>query len=312
MSEIQNLIWDHKYAPKTVEDTILPKKQKETIKAMIAAGKIPNMLFHGTSGIGKTTLARAIAYETDADFHVVNASMDGNMDNLRTNITSFVSSVSFTDSKKIVLLDEADHLTSATQPALRGFIDEFSCNATFILTCNYPNRLIEPLVKRLDSVQFIFPKEEKQAASIAMLKRCCMILDAEGVTYDKKVVAALVTKNFPCFRQTLIQLQRYSSSGEIDSGILAESSDGALTALVDLIKAKDFGKCRQWVANNQMDAQSFYRGLYDRMLPLLVPASVPQIILIIADSADSARECIDSEINQIAALIKIMGTAAFK
>lgn len=312
MSEFRNLVWEQKYAPKSVSDIILPAKEKKRVQAMIESDNLPNMLFHGASGVGKTTLARAIAHDTNADFYFVNASLNGNMDTLRTDITSFVSSVSFSDSKKIVLLDEADYLTSATQPALRGFIDEFSTNSTFILTCNYPNRLIDPLVSRLESVGFVFPKEEKQGAAMAMLKRCCMVLEAEGIKYDKKAVASLVSKNFPSFRQTLIQLQRYSASGEIDSGILADSNDSNLDDLVSLIKDKDFGKCRQWVANNQLDAHTFYRGLYDRLLPLLVPPTVPQIILIIAESSDASRDCIDSEINQIAALIKIMGASSFK
>lgn len=310
---LQNLVWEQKYRPTKVADVILPSAARKEIDDIMKTGNLPPFLFTGTHGIGKTTLASAIAAETGADLLFINASLSGNIDTLRTDITQFVSSVSFSDSKKIVLLDEADHLNPlSTQPALRGFMDEFSSNAIFMLTCNYKNRIIEPLLSRLTVVDFKFTKEDKQAALIQMLKRACFILDAEGIKYDKKSVAGLVAKNFPDFRKTVGDLQRYSASGEIDSGVLVSSDATQLDELAGLIKGKEFGKCRQWVANNQMDAQSFYRGLYDRLLPLLVPATVPQIILIIADRQDQAKDSVDQEINQIAAVIQIMQAAAFK
>lgn len=313
-NELKNLVWEQKYRPKTIDDTILPQHIKDTIKDVIKSGDIPNYLFSGTHGIGKTTLAYAIAAELGADLLYVNSSLNGNIDTLRTTITQFVSTVSFSDAKKIVFLDEADGLNPvSTQPALRGFLDEFSTNAIFILTCNYKSRIIAPLLEsRLTTIDFRFAKEEKQAAAISMLKRVCHILDTEQVKYDKKVVASVVSNNFPDFRKTLNQLQSYSTSGEIDSGILGITS-GNLDELVSFIKTKDFPKVRQWIANNQLDSQSFYRGLYDKLFSGLTPSSIPQAILIIAESQFQASNgAVDPEINQVAAVIKIMGSVVFK
>lgn len=312
MSNLENLIWAEKYRPAKICDTILPEPTKKMIEEIISSGNIPHFLFSGTAGTGKTTAARAIANELGADILFINASLEGNIDVLRTKITQFVTTVSFTDSKKIVLLDEADYLGSATQPALRGFMDEFSKNAIFILTCNFKSRLIDPLLSRLQVVEFKFNKDEKQLAAKAMLVRCCSILDQEKVTYDRKSVAGLVAKNFPDFRKTLVQLQRYSTSGNIDSGIVVEGDDSNISELVSYIKSKDFTKCRQWVANNAMDSSLFYRSLYDKLLVDLVPQTVPQTILIIAQSQFQAASSVDQEINQMAALIQIMQSAAFK
>ena len=311
--DLNNSIWSLKYRPNTVSETILPEATKKMIQEVIASKNIPCFLFDGTGGIGKTSLARAIANEMGSDLLFINASLEGNIDTLRITIAQFVSTVSFSENKKIVLLDEADFLNSqSTQPALRAFIDEFSSNATFILTCNNKHRIIAPLISRLTVVDFKFTKEEKQSAAMSMHKRCCQILDQELIKYEKKTVAALVLKNFPDFRKTLNQLQRYSTSGEIDSGILVITDDSAITDLVQNIKDKDFNKCRQWVANNQLDSATFYRSLYDKMLPLLVPAMVPQIILTIANSQYQSAQSVDQEINQIAAIIQIMQGAVFK
>lgn len=309
---IENMIWEHKYRPKVIEDTILPEVTKKMLREIISSGNIPNFLFHGTSGTGKTTVAKAIASELGADFLFVNASIDSGIDTLRTTITQFVSTVSFTDSKKIVLLDEADFLTSSTQPALRGFLDEFSKNAIFILTCNIKSKIIPALQSRLTTIEFKFSKEEKQSGAMQMLKRSCQILDAETVKYDKKAVAAVVSKNFPDFRKTLVQLQRYSSSGEIDSGIVVGESDNNMSELFSAIKGKDFTTCRKWIANNSMDSATFYRSLYDKMLPELVPQCVPQTILHIARFEHESTFSVDPEINQIAAIINIMSGVSFK
>lgn len=312
-SELSNLVWEQRFRPSKVADTILPEATKKMITEIMESGNIPNFLFSGTSGVGKTTLARAIAEELCADLLYINASMDRNIDTLRTTIMQFVSTVSFSDSKKIVLLDEADNLNPlSTQPAMRGFLDEFSSNATFIFTCNFKHKIITPILSRLTVIDFKFGKEEKQSAAIAMLKRCTQILDQQEIKYDKKAVAAVVMRNFPDFRKTLGELQRYSTSGEIDSGIVAITEDSTIAELVKSIKVKDFNKCRQWVANNQMDAATFYRSLYDKLLPELVSATIPQVILIIANSQFQSAQSADLEINQVAALIQIMSSAAFK
>lgn len=310
---LENLVWAEKWRPSKVEDCILPGPVSKMIKEQIASGKLPNYLFSGGAGIGKTTLAYAIAAEINADVLFVNASLDGNIDLLRTKITQFVSTVSFTDSRKIVVLDEADYLSqSNVQPALRGFMDEFSSNAIFILTCNYPNRIIDPLKSRLTCVEFKFSKEEKQPAAMQMLKRVCMILDTEKVTFDKKSVAGLITRNFPDFRRTLVELQRYSSSGTIDSGILAKIDETGLEELTAALKEKNFAKCRQWVANSSMDSSQFYRLFYDKVSPLLAPASVPQMILLAADYGFKATHSVDQEINQTAFIISMMTSCQWR
>ena len=309
---LENLVWAEKWRPSKVDDCILPEPVKKMIKEQIKSGKLPSYLFSGGAGIGKTTLAYAIAAELDADVLFINASLDGNIDTLRTKITQFVSTVSFTDSRKVVLLDEFDYVTTQTQPAMRGFLDQFSDNAIFILTCNYPNRIIDPLKSRLTCVEFKFSKEEKQPAAMQMLKRVCMILDTENVTFDKKAVAGLITRNFPDFRRTLVELQRYSSSGTIDSGILALIDETGFEDLVVMLKEKNFGKCRQWVANTSMDSSQFYRLFYDKVSPLLAAASVPQMILLAADYGFKASHSVDQEINQMAYLTMVMQSCQFK
>ena len=282
------------------------------VSELVKSGKIPPLLFSGTAGIGKTTLAYAIAKELDADILFVNASLEGNMDTLRTKITQFVTAASLTDSPKIVLLDEADYLSNQTQPALRGFLDSFGSTTIFIFTCNFKNRLIDPLLSRLTVVDFKFDKSQKQEAAKQMLARCCYILDQENVSYDKKAVAGLVTKNFPDFRRTVAELQRYSTGGSIDSGILAQMDEGGINELVDLIKNKEFTKLRSWVANNQLDSSSFYRLFYDKVSTKLVTSSVPQLILLIAEYQYRAASDIDQEINQTAFIIEVMKGCQFQ
>ncbi len=310
---LSDLIWAEKYRPKTIDNIVLPVATKKMLKEQLASGKIPNLLFSSSSpGTGKTTVSYAIANELGADLLFINASLDGNIDLLRTKLTQFVSTVSFTDSKKIVVLDEFDYTTGASQPAMRGFLDEFSSNATFIFTCNYPERIIPAVQSRLTKIDFKFPKEEVQTAMGQMFKNVCNILDKESIKYDKKTVAALVQKNFPDFRRTISELQRYSSSGEIDSGILATIDDSGMSELVTALKEKNFNKCRQWVANNQMDTAQFYRMFYDKISLLLVPQSVPQLILLIGDAQFKAAHSIDLEINSMCMLINFMSTCTFK
>lgn len=313
MTKLNSLVWEQKYRPSKIDDVILPDTTKQMVKSFVVSGNLPNFLFCGPAGVGKTTLASAIAKELGADVLFVNASLEGNIDTLRTKITQFVSTVSFTESKKIVLLDESDYLNpSSTQPALRGFIDEFSSNVTFILTCNFPNRIIDPLQSRLTKIDFKFSKEEKRTAAVTMLKRVCSILDTEQVKYEKETVAALVARNFPDFRRTLVDLQRYSASGVIDSGVLAVGDADQFDTLIGFIKEKNFAKCRQWVANTNLDASQFYRGLYDKLSIVLIPQSVPQLILTLADYQFKATHSVDQEINSMACLITVMQTIQFK
>lgn len=312
MSAFDSVVWEHKYRPNKIADTIIPPETKKMVSEFVKSGKVPPLLFSGSAGIGKTTLAYAIAKEMDAEVLFINASLEGNMDTLRTKITQFVSTASLTDSKKIVLLDEADFLTSQTQPALRGFFDSFADSAIFILTCNFKNRFIDPLLSRLTVVDFKFDKSQKAEAAKQMLARCCSILDQEGVEYDRKAVAGLVTKNFPDFRRTVVDLQRYSASGSIDSGILAQIDEGGLNELTENIKNKEFTKVRSWVTNNQMDSSTFYRMFYDKVSQKLITASVPQLILLIAEYQYRAASDIDQEINQVAFIIEVMKGCQFQ
>lgn len=309
---LENLVWELKYRPKSIDEVILPAVVKKMIKEQLSSGNVPNFLFVGQPGTGKTTVAYAIAKELDADVLFINASLDGNVDTLRTRITQFVSTVSFTNSKKIVVLDEADHLNpSSTMPALRGFLDEFSSNALFIFTCNYPERIIGPLQSRLTRIDFKFSKDERTSALTQMLKNVCLLLDKESVKYDKKTVAALISKNFPDFRRTIVELQRYSSSGEIDSGILATIDETGFNDLVAHLREKNFTKCRQWIANNQMDSSQFYRLFYDKVSPLLIPQSVPQMILLIGEAQFKAAFSIDHEINNAAFITMVLRDCSF-
>lgn len=311
---LENLVWSEKYRPKTLDDIVLPIATKKMIKEQIASGNVPNFLFASSSpGTGKTTVAHAIGNELGADVLFINASLDSNIDMLRTRITQFVSTVSFTDSKKIVVLDEADYLNSTSvMPAMRGFLDEFSSNALFIFTCNYPERIIPALQSRLTRIDFKFSKEEKSSAMIQMLKRICSILEQENIKFDKKTVAALISKNFPDFRKTIVELQRYSSSGEIDSGILATIDDTGINDLVSAMKEKNFTKCRQWIATNQMDSSQFFRLFYDKVSLLMVPQSVPALILHIGESQFRAAFSVDLEVNQAAFLVSVLRDCSFK
>jgi DNA polymerase III delta prime subunit len=308
----KNLVWEQKWRPKKIDDIVLPASTKKMVKDQLKSGKLPVWLFSGSPGTGKSTLAYAIADELDADVLFVNSSLDSSIDVLRTKITQFVSTVSFTDSRKLVILDEFDYVSAQSQPAMRGFLDTFSDNAIFIFTCNFPERIIQPLQSRMTRIDFKFSNEEKQSAMTQMFKSACKVLDAENVTYDKKSVAGLVSKNFPDFRKTIVELQRYSSSGTIDSGILATIDDTGINELGVYLKEKSFTKVRQWIANNQMDASQFYRLFYDKISLMLVPQSVPQLILLIGEAQFKAAFSIDQEINAAAFAAQCMRDCSFK
>jgi DNA polymerase III delta prime subunit len=311
---MQEYLWVEKYRPQKIDDCILPKNLKETFKQFVQTGELPNFLFCGTAGVGKTTVAKALCNEVGAEYLLINGSEESGIDVLRTKIKSFASTVSLTDSKKVVILDEADYLNpNSTQPALRAFIEEFSNNCRFIFTCNYKNRIIEPLHSRCAVVDFKIENNEKQDIAAAFFKRTMGILKQENIEADQKVVAELVTKHFPDWRRVLNELQRYSVSGKIDSGILLNVTEESFKQLINNLKEKNYTEVRKWVAKNgDSDTINIFRQLYDTASANMEAASIPQLVLILADYQYKAAFVADHELNLMAALTEVMAQCKMK
>lgn len=309
-----DFLWVEKYRPKTIAETILPDELKRTFQEFVDAGAVPNLLLSGTQGTGKTTVARALCEELGFDYIVINGSMNGGIDTLRTDIQNFASTVSLTGSRKVVILDEADYLNpNSTQPALRGFIEEFSKNCQFILTCNFKNRIIAPLHSRCSVIDFKISKNEKQKMAAEFFKRVNNILSTEGVSADQKVVANVITKYFPDFRRVLNELQRYSTSGTIDAGILANVVDTSIGNLMQHLKAKEFGEMRKWVALNiDNDPTTLFRTIYDGSYEYVKKGSIPQLVLHIADYQYKSAFVADQEVNFVAFLTEVMMNCEFE
>lgn len=307
-------LWVEKYRPQKIDDCILPKEIKDTFKQFIESGELPNFLFSGGPGIGKTTVAKALCNEVGAEFLLINGSEEGNIDTLRTKIKSFASTISLTDSKKVVILDEADYLNpNSTQPALRAFIEEFSNNCRFIFTCNYKNRIIEPLHSRCAVVDFKIENKDKQEIAASFFKRLTHILEQEQIQYDPKPIVELVTKHFPDWRRVINELQRYSVTGKIDSGILLNLTEESFKQLIQNLKDKNFTDVRKWVAKNgDSDSINIFRQLYDTASTNLEPGSIPQLVLILSDYQYKAAFVADHELNTMAALTEIMAQCKFK
>lgn len=263
MSVREEFLWVEKYRPKTIDECILTPELKSTFSSFVEKGEIPNLLLTGSAGVGKTTVARAMLEEINADYIVVNGSMNGNIDTLRTEIMQFASTVSFSGGRKYVILDEADYLNAnSTQPALRNFMEEFSRNCGFILTCNFVNRIIEPLHSRCSVINFNISKNELPRLAAGFFKRVVNILNAEKVEFDKAVVAELINKHVPDWRRVLNELQRYSHNGKIDSGIFVNLGDESFKALIGYLKTRNFTEMRKWVAENaDSDSTSLFRKL---------------------------------------------------
>lgn len=307
-------LWVESYRPKTVEETILPPQLKSVFKNIVETGEVPNMIFSGTAGLGKTTIAKAICNELDLDYMLINGSEERNIDTLRNKIRQFASSVSLSGGYKVVILDEADYLNpQSTQPALRGFIEEFSNNCRFILTCNFKDKIIAPLHSRCSVYSFNTSKKDLAPLAGQMMKRIELILNQENVSYKPQIVAEIIKKFAPDWRRILNELQRYSISGSIDEGILVNVSDQNYDLLFQFLKSKDFKKMRQWVSNNiDTDSSSLFRGIYDRMTDRISPQSVPQLVLILADYQYKAAFAADSELNVVACMTEIMANVTFQ
>lgn len=310
-----NFLWVEKYRPAKVADTILPAELKETFQQFVDQDNVPNLILSGRAGVGKTTIAKAMLEQIGADYIVINGSMNGNIDTLRVEIANFASSVSFSGGRKYVILDEADYLNAnSTQPALRNFMEEFSKNCGFILTCNFKNRIIEPLHSRCSVIEFNIPKAQKPNMASQFYKRVCGILKTEGIEFDQKAVAELVQTYFPDWRRVLNELQRYSATGRIDAGILANKSSDNVTALVNLMKDRNFTEVRKWVAENtDVDSAVLYRQLYD-VLPEHISStqSVADSIVILAEYQYKEAFVANSEINRVAALATLMAEVEWK
>ena len=305
-------LWVEKYRPLTLEDCILPADQKHIFQEMLAKGEIQNMLLCGGAGMGKTTVARALCEELETDYIIINGSEESGIDVLRTKIKQFASTVSFSGKPKVVILDEADYLNpNSTQPALRAFIEEFSANCRFILTCNFKNRIIPPLHSRTAVIEFKLPKAEKPKIASAFFKRVMEIMAIENIESDGKVIAKVIEKHFPDYRRVLNELQRYSASGKIDEGIFVSLGESNMQELISSLKDGDWKKMRTWVVNNiDNDPQTIFRKLYDTLTDHVT--QVPQLILLLADYQYKAAFCADQEINLVACLTEIMAAVEFK
>lgn len=311
---MEEFLWVEKYRPKTIGDCVLTAELKSTFMEFVSSGDIPNLLLTGGPGIGKTTVAKAMLQEINADYIVINGSMNGNIDTLRNEIQSFASTVSMTAARKYVILDEADYLNpQSTQPALRNFMEEFSKNCGFILTCNFKNRIIDPLHSRCSVVEFHIPKPERPKVASIFFKRVGNILTKENIEYDQKVVAKMVESHFPDFRRVINELQRYSATGKIDTGILSVNSNVSVKELYGHIKSKSFSSVRKWCAEHvDTDVNTIFRQIYDVSSEHMASHSIAQLVLIIADYQYKASFVADQEINLVACITEIMANCEFK
>lgn len=310
---MNHLIWAEKYRPETIDNCILPERLKKPFQEYVKSGNIPHLLLHGGAGVGKTTVAKALCNEIGADFIMINGSDESGIDVFRTKIKDFASSVSFTGGRKVIIIDEADYLNpNSTQPALRNAMEEFAGNCSFIFTCNFKNRIIDPLHSRCAVVDFTLRSEEKVQMASLFFKRVHQILEMEEIEFDAKVLAEVVKKHFPDFRRTINELQRYSKFGKIDTGILSQVGDVSITEITKALKEKDFGAIRKWVASNDVDPATLYRKIYDSLYDILQPQSIPQAVIILADYQYKQAFVADTQINTVACLTELMVSLEFK
>lgn len=305
---IDDAIWSERHRPLTIDECILPESIKTEFNKYVEQGDFPHLICAGPPGTGKTTISKALVNQLDGDYIIINASLNGNIDTLRNEIQSFASSISFSGGLKVIIFDEADYLTANSQAALRGMMQEYSKNCRFIFTCNFPNRIMEPIREsRCVEVDFKIPKEERPKLAKEFVNRACNILDQHDVPYDKKVVGAVVVKYFPDYRKVLNELQRYSTHGQIDSGMLTNMSEANFNLLIGYLKERDFTNMRKWVGENFTgDSVEIFRTLYDSANKHLEKASIPQLVITLAKYQHMEASVADKEINLTACLTELM------
>ena len=312
--DLRQSLWVEKYRPSTIQECILPSRIKQNFQDYVNKKEVPNLLLCGLAGTGKTTVARAICDEIGLDYILINGSDESGIDVLRTKIKLYASSMSLSGGRKVIIIDEADYMNAnSLQPALRGAVEEFAKNCSFIFTCNYPNRIIKELHSRTAVVEFKWSKKEKPELATKFYQKILDILNIERISFDEKVVSTLVMKYFPDFRRTLNELQRFASSGTIDESVLANLSDVDIKELVQFLKEKDFQKVRQWVnGNSDNDPNRIFRRIYDSLSELLKPQSVPAAILILSRYSYQSAFAADTEINLLACLVELMVDLDYK
>ena len=312
---MKNFLWVESFRPKRVSDCILPPSIKETFQSFVNDGKIPNLILSGGPGVGKTSVALAMCKEVGADYLMINGSNEGrNIDTVRTTLTQYCSSVSMGGGRKVVIVDEADYMNAeSVQPALRGFIEKFSANVSFIFTCNFRNRIIDPIHSRCSVIEFTIPRPDKPKLGQDCLVRVKEILTAKGIKFDEKVLVELVLKHFPDMRRVINELQRYSASGTIDAGILVQIGEINLLELMRALREKHFSEVRKWVTQNiDNDPVRIFRKIYDGIHEHLKDTSIPQAVLIIAEYQYKSAFVADQEINLVACLTEMMVDCEFK
>lgn len=303
----EEILWCEIYRPKTVEECILPASIKNTFQEYVNQKKIPNLMLAGSGGTGKTSISRALCEEIGCDYIIINGSDENGIDVLRNKITNYATSVSLSGGRKVIILDEAEYITPNTQAALRNSLEAFSNNCSFIFTCNFKNKLIDPLHSRCAVIDFKLTKADKQKLLPQFFKRVCSILDKEKVEYNKEVVAQIVAKYYPDNRRVLNELQRYSVSGSIDVGILTNITDSNIVSLTKFLKEKNFKEVRKWLSENEdLDSVSLFRRLFDNMYEIVKPNSIPHLVLLLGKYQYQDAFVADKQINTLALLTEMM------